>query len=889
MERCATNIFTAIGLAPSKAPKTDCKLPGLLYRQTGSLIPIFWKGEIMKRGLVKRVLIGVLVVILVISFFVCRIVYRVYWGLPQYDGTIHSPHLTHEVKVIRDTWGVPHIKAANEPDAYFALGYCMAQDRLFQMDLLRRIARGELAEIVGPPAVKVDKIMRTLRLRAHAEAYAQTCHERIPPSLYTALHQFICGVNQCIAEQPLPWEFAALMTSCRPFTLADCLAVTAILPITFADGLRNDALKSGLKARYPDHNVDLLFRGIESIPTTIMESFEEAATFQRHRLLSSSSISHEAAEGAKRAVAWLEALAAFGPLVRGGLGSNSWVLAGSKTASGKPILANDPHISFTNPSIWYEAHIHYGDYENYGYHFPPIPVALLGHNEDRGWGITMFANDDVDLYVEKFHPQNPRQVMYKGEWIQCDVAEEELKVRFSRDIVFRVRITPHGPIITDLLEFLLGYEGPPVALSWVWQKFDFTVVDAFYQMNHARDYDAFAAAIPKITSPGLNISYADAAGNIAWWAAGLQPVRPAHVDHKSLLEGWTGNDDIEAYLPIEYTPHLKNPPEGMIVTANNLPTIHPVGEPPLQLPLLQGYFKPSDRAARIKEFLLQRDDWTIEALRQVQTDAGSYAARGLVPILLQWVGPHTEAFEPIEQEAVRAIAQWDFYNGVDSVGSTIFHFWIDALLLLIFGDEMTPTELRWYFTCDDAWIALQDLLAEPNSPWWDSITTPEQESAVQITVAAFKKACAVLRERLGDNLRQWRWGRVHTLTFKHPFGYLPGLGFLFNIGPFEIDGANQTINNMISKSLFSFGVIAGPSTRRLIDFAQPDTSLTILPTGNSGQLGSPHYSDQAHLFVQGKYRTAWYRWEDIEAHKKHELRFVPPSYSYPPPSALGPK
>ena len=824
--------------------------------------------------LCKLVKWGIPLLFVLILLWGGRVYLRTYRGLPNHDATIITDGVGREVRVVRDTWGVPHIVADNEPDAYFALGYCMAQDRLFQMEVLRRLARGELAEVLGPPVVKVDRIMRAFRLRVKAEDFAANIEDRFSPAMQNAMEAFLAGINHYIAEETLPWEFAALMTGCRPFTLVDSIAVAAVLPISFADGLRVDPLKSLMHDNHPDYDVDLLFRGIESVPVTIMESLEEAAAFQRSRA-ESDIAEPQARMGAKSAAHWLDSLAAYHRLAGTLLGSNSWVLSGERTASGKPILANDPHIAFTNPSIWYEAHLKYESFENYGYHFPPIPIPMLGHNEDRGWGLTMFANDDVDMYVEKVHPENPNKVMYKGEWVDCEIAREVIKVRFGRDVVCDVRITPHGPIVNDLLEVLFDYDGPPVSLSWVWQHFEYTDVAAFYEMSHAREYDAFAAAVRKITSPGLNISYADAAGNIAWWAAGLLPLRPAHVDPKTLLEGWTGRDEIERYLPFEATPHLKNPLDGVIVTANNLPTIHPVGEPPLQVPLLQGYFKPGDRAGRIKEVLQERDDWSVEDLRALQMDDKGYASRVMAPAMTRLARLHTENLNPQQLEALAQVENWNHQHDVNSIGATVFNYWTHSLLRAIFSDELTETEFKMYTTIDDSWIALQDLLEDQKSHWWDDITTPERESADEITVRALRHACAELEERLGPEVGGWRWGRVHTVTYRHPFGYLPGLGRLLNIGPLESGGAGQTVNNMLSRSFHDFSVLAGPSTRRLIDFAQPEKSLTILPTGNSGHLRNPHYDDQAKMFVKGEYRAALYDQEDIETDKVHEMRFVP--------------
>ncbi|OQB35032.1 MAG: Penicillin acylase 2 precursor [Candidatus Hydrogenedentes bacterium ADurb.Bin179] len=347
------------------------------------------------------------------------------------------------------------------------------------------------------------------------------------------------------------------------------------------------------------------------------------------------------------------------------------------------------------------------------------------------------------------------------------------------------------------------------------------------------------------------------------------------MDSKALLEGWTGRDEFSEYLPFEASPHLKNPPDGMIVTANNLCTVKPVGTPPMQMPTLQGYFKPGDRAGRIEELLATRNDWTLEDLRAVQMDNMAFAPRIMAPAMTRLARADESSLTAREREVLNQVDQWNFYNDVDNIGATVFNYWFDSLLPAIFGDELTEKQLFMYTSLDDSWIALQDLLRDTGAHWWDDITTPDRETAAQIMTRSLKDACEKITRDLGEDVTAWRWGKVHRLLFKHPFGYVPGIGHLLNIGPLASGGARETINSMPSKSPHKYDIIAGPSTRRLIDFARPDQSLTILPTGNSGHVRDPHYDDQAALFARGDYRTALYNRDEIEAAKEHEMHILP--------------
>jgi len=799
--------------------------------------------------------------------------------LPDLDATVRSSLLRTEVRVVRDHWGVPHILAQNEADAYYALGYCMAQDRLFQMEVMRRLARGELAELLGPPVVFVDRIMRAFRLRAKAEEYVNNESQSLPQALRDSLDTFVAGVNDFIKDGPLPIEYTMLQIPARPFTKVDCLVVAAILPITFADGIRQDPLGAALRQRHPDMDVDALFPGYKYDPVTIIENIDEARAVMERELGGGNAAAAAQVSAAVDTLRdWIGGLQrisdAYGPQ----MGSNSWVLGPSRTKSGKPILANDPHIGFTNPSIWYEAHLKYGDYENYGYHMPPVPLALLGHNEDRGWGMTMFANDDVDMYVETFHPSDPLKVQYKGEWVDVQVEREVIGVRFGRDVTCDVRITAHGPIVTDLLQTLDHYEGPPVALRWVWQSVPYTDILAVYEMGHARDLQSFGEAVQKITSPGINISYADKEGNIAWWAAGLLAIRPPHVDHKSLLDGASGRDEIavEDYLPPAQNPHLVNPECGYIVTANNMSTVQPVGEPPKVIPRLQGYWQPSDRAGRIVELVSARSDWTIEDLKAVQMDDASWAAPQVVPVFVQELRQRVDVLSEHQRKALEFLEGWDYRHGAGSQGAVVFQLLCNLTLQNALEDEMGPANFAAYGSVGDSWNFFKHFMQEPDSPFWDDIATPEvRETRPDILVRALKEAQAVLDERVGSDPAQWKWGALHTMEFKHPFGYLPLFDRIFNIGPFPSPGAAEVVNNMLYRGVDNFDVLAGPSTRRLIDFADPAHSLTVLPTGNSGHLLSKHYDDQAEMFVRGEYRPALYLWNEIEAAKEHEMRFLP--------------
>lgn len=822
----------------------------------------------------KIVLALFLALILLVGGWLGWLAYVANTRAPQLDGALAAEGLAAPVRIVRDDWGTPHIYAENEADAHFALGYVMGQERMFQMELLRRLARGELSELLGPLTVPVDRIVRAFRLRASAQSFIEA-QAADYPGLMAAAQAFASGLNHSLHTDPVPFEFTALGIPIRDFTVTDCLAVAAILPITFADGLREDPLASILEQRLPEEAVRDLFPGYHrEVPVTVMESLEEARAYLQEKRPPAYEVPGVVSRRGDVEQALMPVLAALEPLTGlfgNALGSNAWLVSGARTASGMPILANDPHIGFTNPGVWFEAHLVYEDIDSYGHYLPLIPFPLLSHNRDRAWGLTMFANDDIDLFREEFHPNDPTKVRYKGEWTDVRIEHEHINVRFWKDVDMEVRITPHGPVLTDLFHALHGYEGPDISLSWVWQHIEYTDILAVYRMLHAKDYDAFADAVPYITSPGLNFLYADKAGNIAWWAAGRVVVRPDHVNPKRLLDGASGKDEILGFVPFSQNPHLKNPPWGYIASANNKSTIKPVGA----VEDLQGYWQPTDRAGRIEALLQQRDDWTIEAMKAVQFDNTARAAPDILTVVFDALDGE-DARSPLEQDALEQLRAWDHAYEVDAVGATLYQGLVDAILEHALRDELGPRMLRVYCTVADHWNFFKWFMQTPGSAFWDNLDTDARETRETVIAAAFKDTVRGLHDKLGGGVDTWTWGRVHTMEFKHPFGYIPGLGGLFNLGPFPAAGGNQIVNNMLYMGdNLSYDVVAGPSTRRLIDYADPENSLTVLPTGNSGRFTSPHYGDQAEMFIKGEYRAPRFTQAQIEAHTAHTLTLQP--------------
>ncbi len=779
---------------------------------------------------------------------------------PLLDGTRTHPSLADTATVVRDAWGVPHITAGNAHDAYFAYGFAIAQDRLFQMEILRRVARGELAEVAGPDALPMDKVARTLMFSRKADEYL-ALHKGIDPEFLLILDAFLDGVNHCIETQPLPIEFSVLQTIPRPFTRGDCLALTGFMAYGFAEGIAGDSLYATVAAKLPGADIEALFpRYSRERPVTIMEGTTENAPKPNTATLDSAApLSAPGADAIARAVA--ETLAIF----PGFRGSNSWVLGPSRTVSGKAILANDPHIGFGNPHVWYEAHIKYGDFESYGVHLPLVPTVMIGFNAIKAWAITMFENDDTDLYREEFHPADASKVKFKGEWTAVDQWIETIAVKGQAPIEMSVVVTPHGPIVTGFLE---GYEGPPLSLWWGYLEAEDIAPETFYYLGLAKTYEEFLAAASRLAAPGLNLSYADAAGNIGWCAAGRLPIRPAHVTGKTVLDGASGADEMLGFVEFKDNPQLYNPPSGVIITANNQSTVKPVG----QIAALEGYWQPSDRAARIEYLLAQKERWDIGSLKAVQTDIVTYSAPPIVAEILAAVAGETDP-PAQERQAADALGAWNFSNGIDSIGASVYHETCVSILELGVADEFGPDAFHAYAGLAESFNFRKHFVLDDASAFWDNANTEARETRTEIIRAAFRAAVARLCRDRGRNPGDWSWGNLHTVEYSHALGEAWPLNFLFNIGPFPASGATETINNMQSRE--DFKVLSGPSMRLLVDFADVTAAESILPTGNSGNRFSPHFSDQAAMFLRGEYRTLNVSDGQIAAATEHTLTFNP--------------
>ncbi|WP_454254164.1 penicillin acylase family protein [Pseudomonas sp. Marseille-Q8238] len=765
---------------------------------------------------------------------------------PQRDGELALANLQAAVSVRYDERGVPHIQAQNQTDMYRALGFVHAQDRLFQMEMLRRLARGELAEILGTKLVDSDRLFRTLGIREHADRYAQQVDLNSPA--VQALQAYLDGVNQYQDTRPAPLEFDLLGIEKRPFTVEDTLSVAGYMAYSFAAAFRTEPVLTHIRDQLGADYLKIFDLGWH--PDGVIDPPPLAAE-DWQALNSIARLSQQA-------------------LVDAGLpqfeGSNAWAIAGRHTRSGKPLLAGDPHIRFAVPAVWYEAQLSTPDFELYGHHQALNPYASLGHNRQFAWSLTMFQNDDLDLIAEKVNPDNPNQVQINGQWVDLQSREETIQVKGGEPITLTLRRSPHGPIINDALGANAGKT--PIAMWWAFLETENPVLDAFYQLNRADTLDKARSAAEKIHAPGLNVVWANAVGDIGWWAAAKLPQRPAGVNPAFILDGSSHEADKSGFLPFTANPQEENPARGYIISAN----YQPLAASGAAIP---GYYNLADRGQRLNDRLSQADvKWDLHNSQALQLETGTgYPARLLQPLLADL---RNAAADDNERALVEQLATWNGDHNLDSVAATLFnqltYQLTDAALRDELGDAFFDNLL--YTRVLDS--ALPRLTADAASPWWDDRNTEATENRADIVKKAWQATLAHLRATLGDDPATWAWSRAHLLTHGHPLGQAKPLDKLFNVGPFAAPGGHEVPNNLSHRiGPAPWQVVYGPSTRRLIDLADPEHSLGINPVGQSGVPFDRHYADQAEAYIEGQYLPQHYSEEDVRANTRSTLHLVP--------------
>jgi penicillin amidase len=761
---------------------------------------------------------------------------------PTYNGELDLANISDEVTVYYDEVGVPHINAENQKDAFTALGYVHAQDRLWQMELIRRIAAGRLAEIFGKELVKTDKFFSGLGIEeASAKTIANLDKNSDSYKLATA---YLDGINQFMESGPTPVEFLLVGVEKEVYTLKDIYNVFGYMAFSFAAAHKTDPMLNEVKEKLGDAYFNEI--SLSNVKNT------ELIQNEKNPFLTANVAS---------AIQDIYKQLPLTPFI----GSNSWVLGPEKTKNGRVIFANDPHIGFSQPSVWYQSHIKTPDYEMYGFNLALSPFALIGHNREYEYGMTMFENDDVDFYFEKNNPNNPLEYQTKDGFKKYGIIKKTIKVKDEADVVIEVKVSQHGPIMNDLIEHV--DDERPMAIQWVYTRLENQLLQLSHQMSHANSLSEFKNEASKLHAKGLNIMYGDAKNNIAWFAAGKLYKYRDGVNTKVILDGASGNDEILEYFDFEENPQAINPSINYVYSANNQPDSIKGG-------LYPGYYLPEDRAKRIVSLLKDKNDFTKEDVAKMIYDVTSASTSDNIQNFK--TGIDVASLSVLEKTSLDVLSNWKGYYGKKEVGPTIYNRFVYEFLVATYKDEMGKSFAQFINTpYQDK--AMAEQISRENSIWWDNVSTKnKKETRKDIITLSFKNAVAFVSNQLGNNVQDWTWEKVISVEYPHALGKVPALRKYFNVGPFKTIGGNEVINNQIFNldSTGVYKITAGPSTRRIIDFSDVENSLGILPTGQSGNFFSPHYDDQAQKYVDGEFVKMKLNQKEIEA-SENVLIFKP--------------
>ncbi len=751
---------------------------------------------------------------------------------PDYSGIVTMQELENKVEVIFDDYGVPHIYAENSHDAYMALGYVQAQERLFQMEMIRRVTSGRLSELLGEKFINTDKTMLTLGIREMAVKSADKFFNSTNEQYKKETIAYLAGINSFIENGTLPIEFTLLNFKPELFKPVDVYTAIGYMSLSFTSALSQEPIVTRILENLgEDYLLDL---DLDSISNSLHYPKSGDSTKQLSKL---SSVIQHIFETLPIPV-WY--------------GSNNWVLSSDRSKSGKVLLANDTHIKYSQPAVWYEAYLEYPGFSMAGYYLAGVPFAIVGHNNEIAWGTTIFPFDNMDLYREKQNPDNPNQVWVNDHWQEYSTVTKVIPVKGAEDIDFTIRSTRHGPVLNGIYNNIATDNDPPVTLWWALNEMESTVLDALYKINNAHNMLDFEAAMELVDLIGMNMIYGDNEDNIALWSVGKIPIRPEHVNSKIILDGASGNDEILGYYPFEKNPKIINPEDGFITTSND-------EHQRVDSVLYPGYYSAGLRAARIKRLINSRDKWDIDGLKEVQLDNTSERDTTLAALILSEADTRSVAnISPTFALAINQLKDWDGSTGIQSIGATIFNNLVYFLMYNTMADELVDQDFISFSKSFLVRSKMAAIFSNPNSIWYDDVATDElNESRKQIFTQSLEDAITSLIAQMGDDVGTWTWGRVHTLTHVHPIGREEPLDKIFNVGPFAKAGANDVIDKEGFKYNKSgiFKIVDGPAMRMLVDFADTDHALSIIPTGQSGNVMSPYYSDQAYMFNKGEYRV----------------------------------
>ncbi len=760
-------------------------------------------------------------------------------SLPVYSGELKVNGIRSEVKIYRDEYAIPYIFAKYEDDAAFALGYIHAQERMFQMDLARRAGEGRLSEILGAKTLPFDKLFLTVGIKNIAEKILSEVH----PSTKKMLVSYANGVNNYLEEAKGRYSIEFDVLGYQPYNWEPVHSIIIIRMMAWElnIGWWSDIAFTHLVQQLGEEKVkEILPEYPENAPTIIPNETKNLNRTGLEFLQIDRNYRH------------------FAGIAGNHIGSNNWVINSNKSVTGKPIIANDPHLAFSLPGKWFVAVIRSDSLNVEGVTLPGVPGIVIGKNKNISWVLTNVMADDSDFYVEELDPAN-KMYFFNNEWKPLEINTDTIHVKDSADVVFEIASTHRGPIISSIHQYTIMYPDDRYqknAISMRWTGND--VSDEFYALysvNKASNWKEFLESVSNFKVPGQNFVYADNDGNIGYICGAKLPIRN-NVSSTFVFDGTTDKYDWKGYVPFNEMPFLLNPATNYIASANNK-TIQNFKYH------ISNIWEPHSRITRITGMLESKEKHSVDDFHNYQYDFISPYAEEITSYIVK-------AFNGIKvtdtnmKIAIDLLESWDFKMDSESQTPSIYAMFYKFLLKNIFEDEMGENLFNEFiYLANIPYRTVLKILKDNSSSWFNNVNTKQIETRDVIIRKSLADALLNLETEFGMKAENWQWGKLHTLTLRHIFsGISPVIDRFVNIGPYKISGDGTTVFNteyLFSKpvgilsptQLKPFDVIVGPSMRFIYDFAEPEFFYLILPAGQSGNVMSPHYNDMTEKWLRG--------------------------------------
>ena len=796
----------------------------------------------MKRG--KKILGITLLILFILSIAAYIFINTIKSsGLPDYNKEVQIKGLKDKVTVYRDAYGIPHIIANNEDDLYKVTGYIQAQDRMWQMDLLRRVTQGRLSEIFGKDMIETDVILRSLRMPEKSDLVLKI----ISPEMLKALQDYADGVNQYIEKDNLSFEFKVLGYKPEKWTPKQSLNLIGYMAWNLEMGWGTESIMFKMKNALSESKFK------ELLPEMNLQKTYVYPDIKTNAQLADSSLSTN-----------LKKIENLAPSVF--KASNNWVVAGKKSTTGKPIFSNDMHLGFMIPGIWSQIHQYVGGkLDVTGVILPGQPFVIAGHNADIAWGMTNVMLDGADFYIETLNPENPDQYKYNGKWKDMEVRKEEIKVSGEdAPVIKEIRFTHRGPVISGFKDI----KDKTISMHWI-GNMQSNELRSIYLLNRAKNWDEFRDACSSFKSVSQNIAYADKEGNIGIQCCAGIPERkaPGYL----FLPGDTSLYDWNSFVPFDSLPNTYNPECGYVFSANN----RTIGD---DYPYyISEWFDLPNRADRIKQMLTAKDKLSIDDFKKMQNDQHSVLADNMKPVILKYIEKMND-LSPEEQKALTLLKKWDNVYDKDKVAPLIFEEYYLVLSKNIIKDELGDTLYKEFQKLDLLTNYLIDnVIKTGHSSWCDDVNTKDKiETLKDIVQKSFKELIPEFKERTGKMITETKWGTLHKLDLKHPLGKVKMLDIAFNLNRLApVGGSYHTVSAYSYSFTDPYLVHHGASERHIYNTADFDQSLSIIPTGVSDIPSGKHYCDQTDMYINGEYHPDYIGLDKIKENAIYTALFIP--------------